>query len=113
MTRRVLPLNTAAWQRLRALVITEEPLCRHCGERGLIVTASDVDHIDNDPNNNDRANLQSLCHSCHSIKTAADYGKRVATGCDADGLTPEWKKSLGADGARPTGNPSFIPKSEV
>ena len=105
--RRTLPLNGAAWQRLRALVIEQEPLCRHCSERGLIVCASDVDHVDGNPGNNERTNLQSLCHSCHSIKTAADHGKRVAAGCDANGLTPEWKKSLGADGTRPPGPPSF------
>lgn len=110
--RRTLPLNGAAWQRLRALVITEEPLCRHCSERGLIVCASDVDHVDGNPGNNERDNLQSLCHSCHSIKTASDHGKRVATGCDAQGLTPEWKKSLGADGTRPPGSPSFNAKRE-
>lgn len=110
--RRTLPLNGAAWQRLRALVIEQEPLCRHCSERGLIVCASDVDHISGDPSDNSRDNLQSLCHSCHSIKTAADHGKRVAAGCDADGLTPEWKKSLGADGHRPPGSPSFNANSE-
>lgn len=92
--RRTLPLNGATWQRLRALVITEEPLCRHCSERGLIVCASDVDHVDGNPGNNDRSNLQSLCHSCHSIKTASDHGKRVAAGCDANGLTPEWKRKI-------------------
>lgn len=103
--RRTLKLNTAAWQRLRAMVIAEEPLCRHCSARGLIVTASDVDHRDGNPGNNDRDNLVSLCHSCHSIKTAADHGKRVNLGCDENGWPVDeshhWKKSRGADSSRP------------
>lgn len=110
--RRALKLNTAAWQRLRASVITEEPLCRHCSERGLIVCASDVDHISGDPSDNSRDNLQSLCHSCHSIKTAADHGKRVATGCDANGIPSHWKKSPAVERARPAAPLFFNPKSD-
>lgn len=110
-TRRTLKLNTAAWQRLRAMVIAEEPLCRHCSARGLIVPASDVDHISGDPSDNSRGNLQSLCHECHSRKTAADHGKRVAMGCDANGWPVDanhhWKKSPATDCHRPPGSPSF------
>lgn len=83
--RRVLPLNGAAWQKLRADVLAEQPLCVDCASRGLTVAATDVDHKDGNPGNNDRENLQPLCHPCHSRKTAADHGKRVAMGCDAQG----------------------------
>lgn len=89
--RRTIPLNSSRWQRLRALILDEEPLCRHCGERGLTVPATDVDHRSGDPSDNSRDNLQGLCHACHSLKTAADHGKRVATGCDVDGLPAAWK----------------------
>ena len=84
-TRRTLPLNGAAWQRLRASVLAGEPLCRHCTARGLTVVATDLDHRDN-PGNNDAINLQPLCHECHSRKTASDHGKRVSMGCDVSGM---------------------------
>ncbi len=84
--RRTIPLNTARWQRLRRLVLADSPLCAHCYQRGLIVPATDVDHVSGDPSDNSQSALQSLCHTCHSRKTAADHGKRVAQGCDIDGI---------------------------
>jgi hypothetical protein len=59
----------ANWQKLRLMVLAAEPLCRHCSRPGL-----DVDHILPlaSGGTNDRNNLQVLCHSCHSAKTAAD-----------------------------------------
>lgn len=92
--RRVLPLDGAAWRKLRRYILTESPLCEHCDSKGLTVAATDVDHIDGDPSNNGMANLQSLCHECHSTKTAIDHGKRAKTGHGADGLplSGEWAK---------------------
>lgn len=84
--RRVLPLNRAAWQKLRADVLAEEPLCRDCLKQGRIEPSTDCDHIDGNPGNNERSNLAGRCHSCHSRKTAADHGKRVAMGCDVHGM---------------------------
>lgn len=91
--RRVLPLDGAAWRKLRATVLEGEPLCRHCAARGLTVPATDVDHM-NGADDNRLESLQALCHECHSTKTAADHGKRVKTGHGADGLplTGEWAK---------------------
>ena len=66
---RTLALNGAAWRRLRALVLTEQPLCAHCLDEGSFSPATDVDHVDNDPANNARSNLVGLCHRCHSRKT--------------------------------------------
>ncbi len=83
--RRTLKLNGSAWQRLRASVLAGEPLCRHCAARGLTVPATDVDHM-NGADDNRLESLQPLCHSCHSLKTAADNGKRVYQGSDTDGL---------------------------
>ncbi|MBH1979405.1 MAG: HNH endonuclease [Comamonadaceae bacterium] len=120
-TGRTLALNGAAWRKLRAYVLAESPLCEHCAERGLVVPATDVDHIDNDPSNNSMANLSSQCHECHSRKTQADMGKSVAWGCDQHGmpldpchpwnkrttarlpalLRPVDEKSPGADGCEP------------
>lgn len=85
-TGRTLALNGAAWRRLRAAVLAAKPLCVHCLDRGLLIAATDVDHRDNDPTNNDRDNLDPLCHQCHSRKTQADMGKRVSHGCDINGM---------------------------
>lgn len=90
---RVLPLNSAAWRRLRKQVLTEEPLCRHCAAQGLTVPATEVDHINNDPSDNrhdpddrSKSNFQALCKPCHSIKTmAALYGRPARQGCDEQG----------------------------
>src|SRR5213596_795658 len=38
--------------------------CERCGE-----PATDRHHIDDDPINNDRSNIEFLCHSCHSRET--------------------------------------------
>lgn len=121
--RRTIPLNTAAWQRLRACVLAGEPLCRHCTAEGKTVIATDVDHRDGNPGNNNAVNLQPLCHAHHSRKTAQDHGKRVAYGCDEDGIPLDpnhpWRQTVAAlekspatDGARPSGSPRVIAKSK-
>ena len=56
--------------------LLKEPFCRSCARQGRRIRATDVDHIT--PHRGDWAlfvnpnNLQSLCHSCHSRKTAAE-----------------------------------------
>jgi 5-methylcytosine-specific restriction protein A len=68
----------ARWKQLRAAQLWREPLCRHCQEQGRITAATDVDHIEPHKGNlvlfYAPANLQSLCHSCHSAKTAKEDG---------------------------------------
>lgn len=83
---RVIPLSSAAWRRLRAQVLAEEPLCRWCLARGQYLASTDVDHINNDGDDNRRENLTGMCHSCHSRKTARDMGKASMPGHDASGL---------------------------
>lgn len=87
--KRKISLNSLAWKRLRAEVLASEPLCRMCTARGLVVPATDVDHIvdsrDDFTDDNSRENLQALCHECHSLKTAASMGKSVTWGCDVKG----------------------------
>lgn len=94
---RAVRLNSAHWLRLRALVLADEPLCRSCAARGLVVPALDVDHIDNDGDNNSRDNLQPLCRSCHSHKTATTDRGRVKYGFDVTGrpLDPDhhWNRN--------------------
>lgn len=85
--QRDLPLTGKAWRLLRADVLADEPLCRHCALGGIVRAAEHVDHILNsDHNNNERSNLQALCSSCHSVKTAEDiHGKKF--GFDAEGYS--------------------------
>lgn len=85
---RTLALDGAAWRKLRAMVLAEQPLCPECGDQGLMVPATEVDHHDNDPSNNSRDNLVGLCKSHHSAKTMAElHGRPVLRyGCDADGV---------------------------
>ena len=90
MKLRHLPLNSAAWKRLRAEVLASEPLCRMCRAIGLVEPATEVDHIidsrEDYSDDNRRENLAPLCKPCHSIKTAASMGKPVTLGCDANGM---------------------------
>lgn len=84
---RTLALDGKAWRDLRAYVLAGEPLCRHCTAEGKTVAATDVDHRDNDPTNNELVNLQPLCHEHHSIKTMAElHGFKAPTGCDEHGM---------------------------
>ncbi len=66
------------WQRLRRLVLSEEPLCRECQKRGRVTLAVEVDHIvpiRKAPERRlDQTNLQGLCKPCHSRKTAREDG---------------------------------------
>jgi len=64
--------DVAQWDRLRLLVLAEEPLCRLCLQRGESTLSAEVDHIlairfGGPPF--DRLNLQALCKTCHSQKT--------------------------------------------
>lgn len=88
--RRVLPLNGYAWQKLRAMVLAGEPLCRHCATQGLTVPATDVDHM-NGADDNRLESLQPLCHECHSRKTAAEQGKRTTAPVGIDGMPQAWR----------------------
>ncbi len=91
---RTIPLRTAAWQKLRAYVLSREPFCRACVTHpagGRLVAATDVDHSDDNPANNDLSNLVPLCHSCHSRRTRQWMNAR--------------KKSPATDAARPRPEP--------
>ena len=65
--------QTPRWRYLRAEVLQDEPLCRVCRAEGRVEPATDVDHVvphrGDLPLFWDRANLQPLCHACHSAKT--------------------------------------------
>ena len=66
------------WRKLRDWFIRAHPYCEECLKKGIMTLATDVDHIQ--PHKGDArllfdvSNLQSLCHECHSRKTAGEDG---------------------------------------
>lgn len=72
------------WQKAREVFLAEHPLCVRCQARGQLKPATDVDHIV--PHRGDmslfwrRSNWQSLCHSCHSAKTAIEDSRFARKG---------------------------------
>ena len=72
--KRKYPTNSTLWIRIRNFKRKKNPLCEYCEKKGLVVQMDDVDHIDGDDSNCSWENLQSLCKSCHSRKTAKENG---------------------------------------
>lgn len=68
--------GTPGWKQLRRAQLAREPWCRDCLAQGVYTVATDVDHIAAHRGDErlfyDANNLQSLCHSCHSRKTAKE-----------------------------------------
>ena len=60
----------AVWEKLRRLVKVRDPICVVCGRR----PTRDIDHIlpKTQGGTDDLTNLQGLCKSCHSRKTARE-----------------------------------------
>lgn len=74
---------TDEWRdELRPTQLMCEPFCRECAKRGLRVKATDVDHIVDHKGDlalfRDPANLESLCHSCHSRKTMRENRGKIS-----------------------------------
>jgi 5-methylcytosine-specific restriction protein A len=71
----------ARWRRLRKMFLSAHPLCAdpygHHAARNEIVVATEVDHVVPKKQGGSDAweNLQSLCKSCHSRKTALEDGR--------------------------------------
>ena len=61
----------ARWRRLRRMQLNKAPMCVRCGS-----AATEVDHITPRAAGGSDAfdNLQSMCKSCHSRKTAGEDG---------------------------------------
>lgn len=72
--KRTLSTNSTIWRRLRDQVLREQPLCAECHRNRRITEASVIDHVNGDATDNRRENLQALCASCHSRKTAREDG---------------------------------------
>jgi 5-methylcytosine-specific restriction endonuclease McrA len=76
------------WKRLRKKVLMRDEFsCLECGR-----PANQVDHIvalRDGGEEFDQDNLQSLCNSCHSIKTAKEVGRS-----SSDPLREEWRQTV-------------------
>lgn len=65
--------QSVEWKVIRKQQLITQPWCEDCQALGEMVVATDVDHIK--PHRGDKAAFlagpfKSLCHSCHSRKTA-------------------------------------------
>ena len=76
-----------ALQRLRAQVLSDNPLCVSCAKVGRATVASEVDHIVALVNDgtNDLGNMQGLCSNCHIDKTRLDLGQEPRAVFDSNG----------------------------
>ena len=66
------------WRRLRAKILSKHPYCVDPYQvHAIPEKATDVDHIisKRDGGTDDESNLQTLCHACHSRKTARSDGR--------------------------------------
>lgn len=71
--------NTSQWKKVRKARLLLNPLCQHHERDGLVCAAQHVDHIIeiiDGGNPYDLKNTQSLCQSCHNVKTASEKRKR-------------------------------------
>ncbi|MFC4162011.1 HNH endonuclease [Chitinimonas lacunae] len=70
--------DSTRWRNARVKHLTAHPWCVHCQRQGVLVPATEVDHIT--PHRGDwhlflsPTNLQGLCKCCHSRKTATEDG---------------------------------------
>lgn len=67
-------------QRMRTMVLSEEPFCLRCRAQGIARSSVVMDHIvpKSQGGTDERSNLQGLCVQCHNRKTIIeDGGHRV------------------------------------
>lgn len=67
--------HTPAHKRWRKAVLARHPICIFCEDRGLVVVATDADHITPIREGGrllDIMNGQGLCRSCHARKSAKE-----------------------------------------
>ena len=78
--------NSARWRKRRRAFLREHPLCKPCEDRGLVIAATVVDHVDGHQHAGwrdrfwDEARWQPLCATCHAAKSAAELAGWQRTG---------------------------------
>jgi 5-methylcytosine-specific restriction protein A len=71
--------QSRTWRNLRDHFIKLNPLCVECAKINIFVPANIVDHIkpiSEGGSELDSNNLQSLCKSCHAVKTGKETKQR-------------------------------------
>jgi 5-methylcytosine-specific restriction enzyme A len=70
--------SSAAWRRLRAEVLAEQPLCEDCLAEGRVEAAAHVHHVRERKLAPElalvRSNLQALCSRCHNRRHGSAAG---------------------------------------
>lgn len=61
--------DKSPWKTLSMKIRQEVGKCERCDFTPEHLGQLDVDHIDGNPDNNDRINLMVLCSNCHRLKT--------------------------------------------
>ena len=88
---------STGWVKIRTAYIREHTLCEICTKKGLVVAATEIDHITPIKIDYDLrlewTNLMALCHRCHSKKTKAVDERLLQglepkswQGADSDGI---------------------------
>jgi 5-methylcytosine-specific restriction protein A len=62
--------GTAQWRKLRLIHIRQQPLCVECNAPGQVVDHITPIRMGGEPF--DMANLQTMCHKCHNIKSGKE-----------------------------------------
>lgn len=76
------------WRKLRQeILLRDKGLCQECRRRGRLTKATHVDHIKPkaDGGTDDPVNLQSLCKTCHEVKTIRENGGKPKLAAGIDG----------------------------
>lgn len=69
--------HSVRWRKARLIQLMSEPLCRICMNDDRVTAAEMVDHIVPVRLGGgfwDESNYQSLCNSCHAVKSAKERG---------------------------------------
>lgn len=67
--------NGRRWRNFRKQVLQDEPLCRKCNDKGLVVEAKVLDHIIRIEDGGavySKENTQPLCSKCHNSKSGKE-----------------------------------------
>ena len=57
---------TETWLKVRRMKFSRNPICERCDKKGITEPTRIVHHVNRDPRDNRRENLESLCIPCHN-----------------------------------------------